>query len=111
MEENVNEALGIGGSDAQKKDVQKKSDENSAEKTLQGVATFIMICGIISTIICLFSMTFIDVDTGYHKETVFNPSGFAVTVGVLLSTLISWSTMMVLANISLTLKDIKKKMK
>ena len=42
---------------------------------------------------------------------MFNPSGFATTIMILISSLVSWSFMKVLANISLTLKDINKKMK
>ena len=42
---------------------------------------------------------------------MFTRSGFATTIMILISSLVSWSFMKVLANISLTLKDINKKMK
>lgn len=118
MEENVNEALGLVNSEtpiAPKKEVQEvKIVDNSAEKTLATIANIVLLLGIIGTLICIFTLTFIDVPkSGYHYRTekAFSPSGFATTVMVLFSTLISWSVMKVLSNISLTLKDLNSKVK
>ena len=90
----------------------EKKDENSAEKTLATIADIILIVGIIVTIICLFTLCFVEVPKSmYRTEKEFSPSGFATTVMVLFSSLISWSVMKVLSNISLTLKEINGKIK
>lgn len=113
MSENVNEVLGIAENPTQetKKSEAQKVD-NSAENTLITIANIVLVCGIIATIICVFTMVVIE-DPSYHYRTkyMFNPAGFATTIMVLLSSLISWGFLKVLANISLTLKDIKGKMK
>ena len=88
----------------------EKKDENKAEKLLSEMADIILVVGIIGTFICLFTLCFVD-KSAYSSEKEFNPSGFVTTVMVLLSSLISWSVMRVLANISLTLKDINAKLK
>lgn len=72
---------------------------NTVENILSILADIILVLGIIGAIICLFSLSTIKV--GYHDE--FNPVGFGISVSALLSTLISWSIMKALANISLTL--------
>lgn len=116
MEENVNEVLGI-KEEAQVKPAQndvthEASSNDGAEKTLNSIASIILVCGIIASIICLFTIVWVrDPQYVYTKHVMFNPSGFATTIMILMSSLISWSFMRVLANISLTLKDIKKKMK
>lgn len=45
------------------------------------------------------------------SKKIFNLAGFATTIMVLLSSLISWGFLKVLANISLTLKEINHKTK
>lgn len=108
MEENVNEALGIMQEEkheASPKD--KMKPNNGAENTLSIIADIVLVLGIIGSFICLFTLTTVKV--GYKEE--FNPIGFGISVSALLSTLISWSVMKVLANISLTLKGISRKMK
>lgn len=87
---------------------------NGAENTLLTIASVVLFCGIIATIICLFTIVWVeqrDPDYTSLKETVFNPSGFVTTIMVLFSSLISWSLLKVIANISLTLKDINSKLK
>lgn len=113
MEENVNEALGI-KEDAQLTQEAPKEEpsNNGAENTLTTIANIVLVCGILASLICLFTIVWVKNPAyTYHDEYMFNPSGFATTVMILLSTLISWSFMKVLANISLTLKDINKKIR
>ena len=89
-----------------------KNVDYSAEDTLTGVATFVLIAGIIATLVCACTIVVIrDPSYTYIDEYIFNPEGFAITLGVLLSTLISWASMKVLANISCTLKKINSKIK
>lgn len=75
-------------------------------------AGFILVCGIIASIICLFNIVWVqNPEYQYIDDKIFSPSGFVTTVMVLASSLISWSFMRVLANISVTLKAMNKKMK
>lgn len=108
MAENINEALGLSQTmTSGEPQGERRKDDNSAENTLSTIATIVLIFGLIATLVCLFTLTSIEV--GYHKE--FNPIGLGYTVMVLMSTLISWSVMKVLSNISLTLKDLNGKIK
>ena len=85
---------------------------NGAETTLVIIANIVLVCGIIASIICLFNIVWVQ-NPEYHyiDDKIFSPSGFVTTVMVLASSLISWSFMRVLANISVTLKAMNKKMK
>ena len=85
-------------------------DNNSAETTLETIAYLTLGLGVITSFIMLFTICFIqNPEYHYHEELMFNPTGFAITCGTLLSTLAAWASMKVLANISLTLKAIKNK--
>ena len=84
---------------------------SSAENTLKTIATIILICGIIVSVILLFTAMFIEEPSySYHTEKVFNPEGFVMTVGVLLSSIATWASLNVFANISLRLKGIQETM-
>ena len=115
MEENVNEVLGVASEDKpDPQTVQEKTQNDSAEKTLNIVADILLALGIVSTLVCAFTICFVEtLKPGYYTvtETSFNPTGFAITVAIFLSSLASWSIMRVVANISLTLKEINKKVK
>lgn len=122
MEEKVNEILGVESEElsleeealraAPEEPTTEKKNENSAEKTLATIADIILVVGIIVTAICLFTLCFVEVPKSmYSTETKFSPTGFATTVMILFSSLISWSVMHVLANISLTLKELNGKIK
>lgn len=122
MEEKVNNILGVESEElsleeealraAPVESTTEKKDENSAEKTLATIADIILVVGIIVTVICLFTLCFVEVPKSmYSTKTEFSPSGFATTVMVLFSSLISWSVMKVLSNISLTLKDLNSKIR
>ena len=85
-------------------------EDNSAETTLETIANITLGIGVLASVIMLFSICFIQTpEYHYHKELMFNPTGFAMTCGTLLSSLAAWASMRVLANISLTLKAIKNK--
>lgn len=84
----------------------------SAEKTLNGIAVFVLIVGIIAALVCLFTIVFVqNPEYKYHKELMFNASGFATTVEVIIGTLTGWALLKVVANISTSLKEINKKIK
>lgn len=99
MEENINQVSGVEQKTATPQpEVKAQPIDNSAENTLTTIAKIVLLCGIIVTVICLF--------TGF-----VNPEGFVIAIMVLFSSLISWSLMKVLANISITLKEINQKIK
>lgn len=116
MEENVNDVLGVTTQESQTPQNAESTKEvtidNSAENTLSTIATIILICGIIATIVCFFYLTFYRVTSyGSIRHDEFNPAGFGTTVEVLAGTLISWACLRVFANISKTLKEINSKLK
>ena len=83
--------------------------DNSAEEVLSTIAKVIFIVGIIVTVICVFTLWFVqDPST---QMTIFNPAGFATTLEVLACTLITWAGLRVFVNISKTLKEINRKIK
>ena len=91
---------------------QEEELDLSAEKTLNGIAVFVLFSGIIATLICLFTICWIqNPEYKYLHDKVFNPSGFATTVSILIGALATWALLKVLANISITLKQINKKIK
>lgn len=118
-EENVNEILGIEEQvveTAPQQDKAEQNSDNSAENALSVIANIVLWVGIIGTVFCLFTLTTTKVvDPTYkysiHYDTIFNPGGLAVSVGVLISTIMSWALLKVIANISKTLKEINSKMK
>ncbi len=82
----------------------------SDENTLYVIANIILVIGIIGAFIC--SLTIVVVDSGeYHfiEDKVFNPTGFAITIGILLLSIILWASLRVLSNISVSLKEINSK--
>ena len=103
------EGTNSNASEASKKE-EALQEDNSAEKTLEIIANITLGIGIIASVIMLFSICFIqNPEYHYHKELMFNPTGFSITCGTLLSSLAAWASMRVLANISMTLKAIKNK--
>lgn len=91
-----------------------QEEDISAEKTLKRMANFILLVGISAAIICLFTICWVEVPKAgysYITEKVFSGGGFATTVGILVGSLSIWAIFKVIANISITLKDINKKIK
>lgn len=92
------------------KPVEEKPDDNSAEETLKTIATITLVVGIIASLILFFTVCWVENPMSYSHKMMFNPIGFGTMVMVLVSSVISWATLKVFANISMTLKDIKNKM-
>ena len=83
-------------------------DYESAEKVLSIIANVVLGIGILVTIILLFTVCWVDSGHYYYtKDIVFNPIGFATTIGVLLSSIISWALLRVICNISYSLKALR----
>lgn len=121
VEENINEIFGIENakntnSNDSNNESYSEPENNVAENTLNVIAGLVLWVGIIGTIFCLFTLTTTKVvDPTYHYsihyDTIFNPAGLAISIGVLISTLTTWAVLKVVVNISKTLKEINTKMK
>lgn len=92
------------------KEVEIPKISSSAESTLTTIGSFILAIGIIATVILAFTTLQIKVYNGYRYEEQFNPLGLALTLGTLLSTIVTWAVLRVIANISLRLKAIQETM-
>ena len=96
-----------------------KNDKWTQEDTLKTVAGFILVLGVIATIICIFVLVYPKVDAGYtiyghhysDYKREFSATGLATTLTILFTSVISWAVMRVIAEISTTLKKINKKIK
>lgn len=119
-EENINQILGIEESSNNESqtpalEAQTAPQSNAAENVLNVIANVVLWVGLIVTLFCLFTLTTTKVvDPTYHYsihyDTVFNPGGLVISVGVLLSTVTTWALLKVVANISKNLKEINAKM-
>ncbi len=89
---------------------------NSAENTIVVISNLILVIGIIASLLCAFTITYtegIEYDESLNIRTVkvFNPSGLIVTILIFLFSLTQWAYLRVIANISLNIKEINKKLK
>lgn len=84
----------------------KQNISTKAESTLRIVANIILLLGMATTILLLFSVAIVE-DPSQHYKDVFSPVGFGVAVGVFLSALATWAVLRVIANISCRLKNIQ----
>lgn len=95
---------------------EESKEDSSAEETLKIIAFIILWLGIIATIISLFTVFFVkEIDLNYpyavHHNIGFNAARLVTTICTLLGALVSWAVLNVIANISMTLKSINKKIK
>lgn len=97
------------------KPVKETPIDNSAENTLSVIANIVLVCGVLATLICLFTIVFVKnpdyLGLDFQSKHIFNAEGFVSTIMILFSSLISWSLLKVVTNISITLKEINKKIK
>lgn len=86
----------------------KKNINIQDEKGLKVIAVIILIAGIIISGILGFTSIFIDLpQTQYLVEYIFNPIGFVITLGTLVSSIGLYFFLIVIANISISLKENK----
>jgi hypothetical protein len=79
-----------------------------AENTLIVISYIVLIVGVIGTMYCLATIVYVDSGNySYHK--VFNPIGFAISIGILLFSVTICASLIVLSNISVSLKQINSK--
>ena len=101
MKEHDNEFVAAMQQVSSRQEHESNKNDTSAERVLTAVATIVLICGIIATIIGLIAFF----------DNVHNPESLGISIAFLIGTLISWSVMKVIANISINLKEINKKIK
>lgn len=117
VDENINELLGVENSPISNNSTKNVEEANkqpsyTAETTLTVIANIVLVVGIIVGLICLFTICWVDSGKySYSRDTVFNPSGFMGTIGVFVSSIVTWAVLKVFANISTNLKQINAKMK
>lgn len=110
MEEQVNEILGVSEISTTEEKESISDELISDEKSLKTIANIILIVGIISSLILLFTVTIIQVkgEYSFQNETIFSSSGLVITIGTLFSSIALWAFLRVIANISITLKELKE---
>ena len=114
MEEQVNEILGVSESSPIQEREKTFDDLITEENTLKVIANVILIVGIISSLILLFTVAIIQIQIkGEYSfedktETIFNASGFVITIGTFFSSIALWAFLRVIGNISITLKELKE---
>lgn len=102
MKENENAFVAAMRQDSVKNVNKFKGLDSSAEHILSVMGVIILVSGVIATFIGLIYLF----SEGFSDSTVL-----IATISILLGTLITWSVLEVLANISLTLKEINAKIK
>lgn len=86
----------------------KKNINIQDEKGLKVIAVIILIVGIIISGILGVTSIFIDLpQTKYLEEQIFSPTGLIITLGTLASTIGLYFFLIVIANISISLKENK----
>jgi hypothetical protein len=81
---------------------------NSHENTLNVVANITLGVGILCTIILSFSIVYTDVP---YRESEFDLTGFAITLSVLLTTILTWALLRVISSISTNVRELNNKTK
>lgn len=87
-----------------------------AEKAMYILSNISLVLGIILTFICAYKLVFMEVPhydyyRGMTTTTEFRWEGLIATLFVFASTILTWAVLRVQANISMTLKEINKKIK
>ena len=73
----------------------------AAENTLNTIAVIVLVCGIIGALVCF--LVFIDGNEGWI--------GFIISIGILLTSLITWATLKIVCEIAMNLRQINNKTK
>lgn len=109
MENNINEILNL--SDNAASQIVEIADKTNDEETLRTIANLILAVGIISSLIMLFTITFIKTPGEYSWESkmAISASGLMITIGTLFSSIGLWAFFRVISNISISLKELNNK--
>ncbi len=82
-------------------------EPTSAEKTLSVIATIILVVGILGSLISLVTLAFPD-EYGNTSDS-FSLMGFAISISILISTLITWSFLKVFCEMAANIRQGKSK--
>lgn len=87
---------------------------HSDEESLKLVARILLLGGIISALILFFNLAIITIPSEYTQfggksKTIFNWPGFVISLCTLLSSIGLYYFMVVIGNISISLKEMNKK--
>lgn len=93
-----------------KKPINKiESSTHPSENTLNSVANFILAVGIISFVVLMFTVVFVESPGAYYSSsTEFNPAGFGTAVATLLTSIATYSIMKVIRLISINTRKTKE---
>ena len=82
--------------------------KTNAENILNVMSIVTLVCGIIGTLICLFTIAFVFDRYGFDK---FSPVGLVIAIGVLITSLVTYAILKVIREISINLRQINNKTK
>lgn len=86
-----------------------ESSNHPSENTLNSVANFILAVGIISFVVLMFTVVFVESPGAYYSSsTEFNPAGFGTAVATLLTSIATYSIMKVIRLISINTRKTKE---
>ena len=98
----------VKGAENTKIEIILEKDSPDADKTLNGIAIFILIASIILSIVSFFNLAIIKVPVGssmVHTETVFSYDGLVTSLVILFSGIVVWAVMKVIRNISINTRN------
>ena len=82
-------------------DTEKMVIMDRAESILRIIARIILFVGLLTSLIFLFTICWVQNPAySYVKDTIFNPVGFATTIGTALFSVTTYALLNVIANIS-----------
>lgn len=109
MVNNINEVLNLSNNASNQ--IVEISDNTNDEKTLRTIANLILAVGIISSLILLFTISFVKIqgENSWESKMALSASGLVTTIGTLVSSIGLWALLRVISNISTSLKELNNK--
>lgn len=80
------------------------NNPTAGERTLDIITIIVLVCGIICTFICLVTLVFVNKYGDFGEG--FNIIGFIISLGVLLTSLTTWSILRVFSEIAANIRQI-----
>ena len=85
-----------------------EESNHPSENTLNSVANFILAVGVISFVVLMFTIVYVESPKRYSSSMEFNPVGFGVAVSTLLTSIVTYSIMKVIRLISINTRKTKE---
>lgn len=73
------------------------------ESTLIVIGNIVIVLGVLASMILAFTIT-------HNKYTGFNPTGLAITISTLLSSIVTWAVLLCIAKTSKNIREIRNKL-